>query len=976
MKRLKSTLIVIAAMASGQVMVQAQSTYFYNKVVYDSKLTTSEKIKILDSTYAAHPDWYSNPHYGYKHYVRWKNQILPYLDEKGTTRTYHERSEQYFSDNIPMGTPVVHNQTDHMSMPFTSGKSYAEWKPFSPTTLVPSYDDQGNVKTEAIGKLDRIWPHNASIIYAASDKGGLFKTIDGGQNWKSVPINFNTTSTSIFPDYLGVRALAVDKNDPDIVYVSTCHGYDVGAGVFKTTNGGDTWTRQFSLSLDDDQAYKDHFLKIVIDPNNSQRLYAISNSKLFVATNAGDPIGGVSSWSEVHPNASSTYFDGKGLKDIEIDKLNSDIVYVSGKSIWKVDMTTPSSPTVVDYRTRMQNYSTSKTDQYVLSYPRLLDGPSLGCKLSESLIDLGWTGDLDNVVTAYADKWRNVCFSHATFKTGILPTTSGQSISTIYWYEQGNKKLEDKLKAGLRISIEMDDLFVPPGIKFTIEVSNANGDQQIIYDSEPSMGYSINGQTNLVEFIGLDYQTLAHDYDKLTYTAKAIPGSSVSTAMHFKAIQFYTNKQADLQDPGHNFSGCVIDLDNANNLYAWIHEPSPTMGMILLRGDANNTSNHAQIIGIADGNDIESQSGFQDAFIVTKSPSQGQGIELYVGSVELHKFKIDITDLDDETKNYRFNFPRDGQLHPDYRDFHLLGTDLYVAHDGGPGIINDAEQFDKGVPLTDFESIAGDGLTLGHFWSIDYKRTPKYEFAAGGVMHQGTFYKKHDENTWFNNFSKANDGGDVEIDVNWDGVTNKTNIRVQNNGGPGRKDVILNTSNGERDANDVTNFYTSNNAIPSTFHNLEQSSDGTYYMSLSNVIHTSTDGITWTPWHTFASGEVIQAIEIAPSDPNTIFVALQNPGSNKLWRRTASTSWTAINVEAGTDKPYQDYSISDIAVSHSDPNILWVTYERFHSGDNLRVFRSSNALGTSVTFINADPVVGASTVLPDLPAIQVETLPY
>ena len=68
--------------------------------------------------------------------------------------------------------------------------------------------------------------------------GGVFKTTDGGIHW-----------TAPSDKYFGgtVGAIGVSESNPDIVYVGTGE-YDIrgnvshGDGVYKTTNGGKTWT--------------------------------------------------------------------------------------------------------------------------------------------------------------------------------------------------------------------------------------------------------------------------------------------------------------------------------------------------------------------------------------------------------------------------------------------------------------------------------------------------------------------------------------------------------------------------------------------------------------------------------------------------------------------------------------------------------------------------------------------------------------
>src|SRR5438477_10530431 len=72
-------------------------------------------------------------------------------------------------------------------------------------------------------------PSAPSTLYAGTG-GGVFKTTDGGASWTAI----NTGLTSAF---LTVYALAVDPSKPGTLYAGTN-----GLGIFKTTDGGASWT--------------------------------------------------------------------------------------------------------------------------------------------------------------------------------------------------------------------------------------------------------------------------------------------------------------------------------------------------------------------------------------------------------------------------------------------------------------------------------------------------------------------------------------------------------------------------------------------------------------------------------------------------------------------------------------------------------------------------------------------------------------
>lgn len=107
------------------------------------------------------------------------------------------------------------------------------------------------------GRLDVVAgiPGDPRTIYAGHSSGGLYKSTDGGESFSAI---FDVgTSTAI-------GAFAVAPSNPNVLYVGTGEGFprntaSPGDGVFKSINGGKTWT---SVGL---RASR-HIAKIAVDP--------------------------------------------------------------------------------------------------------------------------------------------------------------------------------------------------------------------------------------------------------------------------------------------------------------------------------------------------------------------------------------------------------------------------------------------------------------------------------------------------------------------------------------------------------------------------------------------------------------------------------------------------------------------------------------------------------------------------------------
>ena len=108
--------------------------------------------------------------------------------------------------------------------------------------------------------------------YMGNTGGGLWKTEDGGQQWKNISDGYFKTSS--------VGAVAVSESDPNIVYVGMGEHApravmtSYGDGVYKSTDAGKTWK---SMGLKATQ----HISRIVIHPKNPDILFVAAQGALY-----------------------------------------------------------------------------------------------------------------------------------------------------------------------------------------------------------------------------------------------------------------------------------------------------------------------------------------------------------------------------------------------------------------------------------------------------------------------------------------------------------------------------------------------------------------------------------------------------------------------------------------------------------------------------------------------------------------------
>jgi photosystem II stability/assembly factor-like uncharacterized protein len=170
-------------------------------------------------------------------------------------------------------------------------------------TFAPIFDDY--VQSIGVVTLDPKEPDNVIWVgtgetwtrNSVSIGNGLFKSTDGGNNWKEIPG---------FEDSERIASIVVNPDNTNVVYVGVLGALwsdNETRGVYKTSDGGKTWNKILYLNPSTGAA------DVIMDPNNPNILYASMwefrrtgwsfnsgglNSGLYKSTDSGK------TWNKIH----------------------------------------------------------------------------------------------------------------------------------------------------------------------------------------------------------------------------------------------------------------------------------------------------------------------------------------------------------------------------------------------------------------------------------------------------------------------------------------------------------------------------------------------------------------------------------------------------------------------------------------------------------------------------------------------------
>ena len=179
-------------------------------------------------------------------------------------------------------------------------------------TFVGPLNTGGRVTDVAIS------PDNDDHLYVATATGGIFRSYDAGANWTPI---FDEVSKPSIGD------IAIAPSNAQQIYAGTgeangsaTDGAYFGDGIYRSDNGGDTWT---NVGLPE----SNHIGRIVVDPTNPDRVFAAATGQLYgknVERGIYRTTNGGGNWERVLFVTDST-----AAIDVAMNVANTNIIYAA-----------------------------------------------------------------------------------------------------------------------------------------------------------------------------------------------------------------------------------------------------------------------------------------------------------------------------------------------------------------------------------------------------------------------------------------------------------------------------------------------------------------------------------------------------------------------------------------------------------------------------------------------------------------------
>ncbi|MFY9243416.1 MAG: T9SS type A sorting domain-containing protein [Polaribacter sp.] len=254
-----------------------------------------------------------------------KIEPIKYKKQKRNPDVRHKKGIEEMADyqleiRKPMDSKEPTYKKGYLLEEFKKATDFAS-KSKKKSAVNPVFIERGPANVPGRTRGIVVDPNDNKRWFAGTASGGVWLTEDEGVTWR------NVTDTSI-PN-LATSTIAISPQDSNTLYVGTGEpfgnlGAVGGSGVFKTTNGGTTWT-----VLGASSAYGD-VGRIIINPANKDNVVIGTTKGIYRTTDGG------ANWTQTYasPNISSNW-----VQDLDADPTDFNIQYGSIRNFGMVKST-------------------------------------------------------------------------------------------------------------------------------------------------------------------------------------------------------------------------------------------------------------------------------------------------------------------------------------------------------------------------------------------------------------------------------------------------------------------------------------------------------------------------------------------------------------------------------------------------------------------------------------------------------------
>ncbi|MEY2504885.1 MAG: hypothetical protein QOG27_1165, partial [Verrucomicrobiota bacterium] len=201
---------------------------------------------------------------------------------------------------------------------FVSSRTTGNWSLVALSPIANDWSGGASSRIDCIA----VDPTNADIVFVGSE-GGISKSTDGGAHWSYVSDSIDSQS---------IRSIVVDPVNPSIVYAGTGTNPLYATGVYRSIDGGTTWSLRSEIEF-----YGATVAKLIIDPSTAGttgrttmyasviRYVSASNNShsVWKSVNSG------ASWTQLRSAPGVLYGGVERFYDLVLDPENSNTLFAT-----------------------------------------------------------------------------------------------------------------------------------------------------------------------------------------------------------------------------------------------------------------------------------------------------------------------------------------------------------------------------------------------------------------------------------------------------------------------------------------------------------------------------------------------------------------------------------------------------------------------------------------------------------------------